>query len=88
MAANGDAQKVHELAKELFDQLKPPGLLCAVIADRKMTHVSCQGVSDLESRAAWNVDASFPVGSLTKSFAAAAILMLRDCQEHQSFFCK
>jgi CubicO group peptidase (beta-lactamase class C family) len=78
MLANAEAQKVDELTKGLFDELKPPGLLCAVIADRKTAHVSSYGVADTERRAAWNIDGSFPIGSLTKSFAAASILVLRD----------
>ncbi len=78
MFSNTETQKIDDLVREMFEELHPPGLACAVTADQKIRHVTAYGVCDAEHLTPFDTNISFPIGSLTKSFAAAAILILRD----------
>lgn len=78
MFSNATTQKIDDLVRDIFEELQPPGLVCAITADQKIRHVAPYGVRDTEHLTPFDADVSFPIGSLTKSFAAAAILILRD----------
>jgi CubicO group peptidase (beta-lactamase class C family) len=62
----------------MFSELKAPGLVCAVISNAQVTHYAARGYSNLAMKTPCGVQQSFPIGSLSKSFGAAAILLLRD----------
>jgi len=81
MSSNTETPVIDALVRAAFEELKPPGLVCAVTADRKIRHVAAYGVCDAEHHTPFDVHIAFPIGSLTKSFAAAALLILRDEQK-------
>jgi CubicO group peptidase (beta-lactamase class C family) len=72
------SEKIERIVDEMFVELTPPGLVCAITADAQVTQYMTRGHSDPTLGTAFSIDNSFPIGSLTKSFGAAAILLLRD----------
>ncbi len=78
MLSDIQTQRCSRLIQDVFEELQPPGLACAVMTDGKLLSFVAHGVSDVEQVTPFSLDYSFPIGSLTKSFAAAAILILRD----------
>ena len=55
-----------------------PGIAYGVVSDGALVHSGGAGVARLGDSAAPNADTVFRIASMTKSFTAAAILMLRD----------
>jgi len=70
-----------ELDKLFADDLaanKYPGLGVAIVLDGEPVYVKGFGLRDLATKAPFDADTLFPIASVTKSFAAMAILKLRD----------
>ncbi len=55
-----------------------PGMAWGVVVDGELVHAGTHGVQDVASGAPVTADTVFRIASMTKSFTAAAILMLRD----------
>jgi CubicO group peptidase (beta-lactamase class C family) len=55
-----------------------PGAAWGIVVDGKLAHVSAAGVRDISSHAPVDTNSVFRIASMTKSFTAASILMLRD----------
>ena len=55
-----------------------PGAAWGIVIDGKLAHVSAAGVRDVATRAPVDTNSVFRIASMTKSFTAASILMLRD----------
>ena len=77
MFDEGDFAKVDHLFDEYFSNGKTPGLIYGVTVGQEIIHVRALGVSVIGGSAP-NSKTTFRVASLTKSFAGAAILLLRD----------
>lgn len=58
--------------------LKTPGAIIAVVDDRKIAHFRTFGQRDLENNLPVEKSTLFRIGSLTKTFTATAIMILRD----------
>lgn len=59
-------------------QVHLPGLAYGVVAGGELIHTQSFGVRDVATQAPVDADTIFRIASMTKSFAAAAILHLRD----------
>jgi CubicO group peptidase (beta-lactamase class C family) len=55
-----------------------PGMAWGVIVDGRLVHTGTFGVQDVTTQAPVTADTVFRIASMTKSYTAAAILMLRD----------
>jgi CubicO group peptidase (beta-lactamase class C family) len=55
-----------------------PGIAYGIVIDGRLAHVGTAGVRELGSRAPVDTATVFRIASMSKSFAAAAILQLRD----------
>jgi CubicO group peptidase (beta-lactamase class C family) len=55
-----------------------PGAAWGIVVDGKLAHVSAAGLRDIATRAAVDTNSVFRIASMTKSFTAASILLLRD----------
>jgi CubicO group peptidase (beta-lactamase class C family) len=55
-----------------------PGIAYGIVVDGQLVHVGTAGYRELSSRAAVDTSTVFRIASMSKSFAAAAILQLRD----------
>src|SRR5262249_36053955 len=55
-----------------------PGASWGIIIDDHLAHARTFGVRDVAARAAVDTTTEFRIASMTKSFTAVAILMLRD----------
>lgn len=53
-----------------------PGVAVVVRKDRRIVHLNCYGYANLETGAKVRLDTIFDLGSLSKQFTAAAVLML------------
>lgn len=61
-----------------FDGRKAPGLVYGVIVDGRMVHARGLGTLRVGSDAPPDLDSAFRIASMTKSFTAATVLLLRD----------
>jgi CubicO group peptidase (beta-lactamase class C family) len=72
------ADQVDSLIKDEMRQHQVVGLACLVLSDGRPIKTVCRGVANLE----WNVpvtkDTVFEIGSVTKQFTAACILLLAE----------
>lgn len=57
---------------------KVPGIAYGIVVDGRLVHAGTAGHRELSSRAAVDTSTVFRIASMSKSFAAAAILQLRD----------
>jgi CubicO group peptidase (beta-lactamase class C family) len=65
------------IANEMSAQ-NVPGLAVGVVIDGELVHAKGYGVVDIETKTAPDGDTTYRIGSITKSFAALAVLALRD----------
>lgn len=72
------ASRIEQILDQQFLGLRSPGLVCAVAAEAHVTHYATRGCANLALQTPLSVGQVFPIGSITKSFAAAAVLLLRD----------
>jgi CubicO group peptidase (beta-lactamase class C family) len=64
--------------RRFAERSRVPGFGYAVIVDGKIAHVGVGGLRDVASRSAVDTATVFRIASMSKSFAAVAILQLRD----------
>ncbi|MCG2584573.1 serine hydrolase [Massilia sp. TS11] len=62
----------------LADKEHIPGIVWGVVLDGKLVHVRSQGVANIETKVPVSAQTAFRIASMSKSFAALAILRLRD----------
>lgn len=72
------SESIDTLVRDMFSELKAPGLVCTVASNAQVTHYATCGHANLALKTPCSIDQSIPIGSLTKSFVGAAILLLRD----------
>jgi len=65
-------------ADRWFDGRKAPGLVYGVIVDGHLVHARAMGTLRVGSEAPPGLDSAFRIASMTKSFTAATVLLLRD----------
>lgn len=69
---------VHELFSQEFDRGRSPGLVYAVVRGGEIVHSASFGTTTLGADVPPGVDSVLRIASMTKSFTAAAVLLLRD----------
>ncbi|HEY0888552.1 MAG TPA: serine hydrolase domain-containing protein [Nocardioides sp.] len=69
---------VHELFAQEFARGRAPGLVYAVVRDGEILHTASFGTTVLGEERPPSVDNVLRIASMTKSFTAAAVLLLRD----------
>ena len=70
------ADKVDKLVKEEMEKHEIPGLALVVIKNGKQVKVGGYGLANLETKAPVTKDTVFEIGSVTKQFTAAGIMLL------------
>ncbi|MBA3580376.1 MAG: beta-lactamase family protein [Gemmatimonadaceae bacterium] len=83
-----DAQRATKLAiaypaidsmmQRFAERARVPGMGYAIIVDGKLAHVAVAGLRDIATRSPVDTATVFRIASMSKSFAAVAILQLRD----------
>jgi CubicO group peptidase (beta-lactamase class C family) len=71
-----EADPVDELMREALRHHPIPGAALAVIKDGRIVKTNAYGLANLEWQTPVTLDTSFEIGSVTKQFTAAAILVL------------
>ncbi|HEU4560577.1 MAG TPA: serine hydrolase domain-containing protein [Longimicrobium sp.] len=69
---------VDSLMRAFAERSRVPGIAYGIIVDGKLVHVGTAGYRELASRSPVDTSTVFRIASMSKSFAAAAILQLRD----------
>lgn len=69
---------VDSLVRAFADSRRVPGWAYGIVVDGRLAHVVAGGVRDTRTGAAADTGAVFRIASMSKSFAAVAILQLRD----------
>jgi len=76
LAAQGRGDAVDDLMREAMRQHPIPGAALAIIRDGQTVKTAAYGMASLEPRAPATPETAFEIGSVTKQFTAAAILLL------------
>ncbi len=69
---------IDKMYKDFAGKNKVPGLAYAVVADGQVIHSGALGYSDVEKQTPLTTSSVYRIASMTKSFAAMAIIQLRD----------
>lgn len=69
---------VDSLMRAFVAQRRVPGFAYGIIVDGRLVHVVADGIRDTRTRARVDTATVFRIASMSKSFAALAILQLRD----------
>ncbi len=69
---------IADRAERLVVEESLPGLVCGIFAANELVHVVASGETRLGGGELPTIDSVFRIASMTKSFTAAAILLLRD----------
>jgi CubicO group peptidase (beta-lactamase class C family) len=70
--------EIDRIVAAMAQQTRRPGAVLGVVIDGELAHVATAGVQDLGTNGAVTADSVFRIASMTKSFTAMAILILRD----------
>ena len=73
-----EAGRISEVFEQHFAGSTMPGLSFAIVVDDAIVCASGLGLRELASAEAPNVDTVYRIASMTKSFTAAAVMLLRD----------
>jgi CubicO group peptidase (beta-lactamase class C family) len=76
LAAQGRGDAVDDLMREAMRQHPIPGAALAIIRDGQTVKTAAYGMANLARRAPVTPETAFEIGSVTKQFTAAAILLL------------
>ena len=75
-AAELFADKVDDFVKGQMEQRRIPGLGLAIVKDSRVTKSDAYGIANLELKVPARKETAFEIGSVTKQFTAALILLL------------
>ena len=70
--------QIDSMMQAFAAQRRVPGIAYGIVVDGRLVHARTAGYRELSSRAAVDTSTVFRIASMSKSFAAAAILQLRD----------
>jgi CubicO group peptidase (beta-lactamase class C family) len=70
--------EIDRMMREFAERSRVPGIAYGIVIDGRLAHVGTAGYRELSSRAPVDTATVFRIASMSKSFAAAAILQLRD----------
>ena len=70
--------EIDSLMRAFAERARVPGTAYGIIVDGKLVHAGAIGVREVPTRAPVDTNSVFRIASMSKSFAAAAILQLRD----------
>lgn len=70
--------RIDSLVRRFAEQQRVPGWAYGLVIDGRLEHVVAGGLRNVEQRAATDTATVFRIASMSKSFAAVAILQLRD----------
>lgn len=69
---------IDSMMQRFAERARVPGMGYAIIVDGKLAHVAVAGLRDIATRSPVDTATVFRIASMSKSFAAVAILQLRD----------
>src|SRR5687767_10092613 len=69
---------IDQLFKSYADKIHSPGIVYGIIANGRLVHSGSNGYTDIERKIKADTHSAFRIASMSKSFAAMAILQLRD----------
>jgi CubicO group peptidase (beta-lactamase class C family) len=72
------AAELERLTRKQQHELRLPSLAAAVVRDGEVVWETALGVADVEAKRRATTDTQYRLGSITKTFTAAAIMQLRD----------
>jgi CubicO group peptidase (beta-lactamase class C family) len=75
---SGAFPQIDSVMQAFAARQRVPGIAYGIVVDGRLVHVGTAGYRDLSSRAPVDTSTVFRIASMSKSFAAAAILQLRD----------
>lgn len=70
--------EIDRLMRDFAARSRVPGIAYGIVIDGRLAHVGTAGIREVPSRAPVDTGTVFRIASMSKSFAAAAILQLRD----------
>lgn len=70
--------KIDAVAAEVLESTGVPSASVAVVIDGRLAHVKAYGDARLEPRMPADVGMRYPIGSISKQFTAAALLLLQE----------
>ncbi|HEX6373972.1 MAG TPA: serine hydrolase domain-containing protein [Longimicrobium sp.] len=70
--------EIDRLMRDFAERSRVPGIAYGIVVDGRLAHVGTAGYRELSSRAPVDTSTVFRIASMSKSFAAVAILQLRD----------
>lgn len=70
--------RIDSLMRAFAERSRVPGIAYGIVVDGRLAHVGTAGYRELSSHAPVDTGTVFRIASMSKSFAAAAILQLRD----------
>ncbi len=70
--------EIDRLMRDFAERSRVPGIAYGIVVDGRLAHVGTAGYRELSSRSPVDTSTVFRIASMSKSFAAAAILQLRD----------
>ena len=70
--------EIDRLMRDFAERSRVPGMAYGIVVDGRLAHVGTAGYRELSSRAPVDTATVFRIASMSKSFAAVAILQLRD----------
>lgn len=71
-------QKIDKLANEALEKSGVPSASVAVVTDGRIAYVQAYGAARIEPRTQATADMRYSIGSISKQFTAAAILLLQE----------
>jgi len=69
---------IDSMMREFATRSRVPGIAYGIVVDGRLAHVGTAGYRELSSRSPVDTSTVFRIASMSKSFAAGAILQLRD----------
>ena len=70
--------EIDRLMRDFAERSRVPGIAYGIVVDGRLAHVGTAGYRELSLRSPVDTGTVFRIASMSKSFAAAAILQLRD----------